>query len=96
MVIPVCACDVDSKLYPFAYGPGDGAVPASSVAAAPSRVDEPWWTETTSHQDLARSPGVRRLTVEALIAPDKPVVRDLYQVRNPADRRRAKQAAPSG
>jgi hypothetical protein len=83
IVIPHCMCDVDSMAYPFAYGPGDGAVPAATVAAAPGLVNGVWWTKMGSHQSATRNDDVRRLAVEALIAPDKTDASALYELRRP-------------
>lgn len=95
VVLPHCACEVDTKAYAFAYEPGDGALPASTVAAAPGRVGEPWWTTMGQHQDLGRSDGVRRLTVEALIAPDKVDARALYGIRRPTGEGRKVEVQPA-
>jgi hypothetical protein len=83
LVIPHCACAVDGAAYPFAFAPGDGAIPAATIAAAPGQVGPPWWTTMTVHHNVGRSEGVRRLAVEALIAPAKTDARGLYELRRP-------------
>lgn len=83
LVIPHCACEVDGAAYSFAFEPGDGAIPAATMAAAPGQVSPPWWTTMTQHHNMGRSEGVRRLTVEALIAPEKLAARGLYELRRP-------------
>jgi hypothetical protein len=83
VVFPVCECDVDSKAYPFAYQPGDGTIPSATIAAAPGLREQPWWTDVPNHQQVGRSSGVRRMTVEALIAPIKTDARALYSIRRP-------------
>ncbi len=94
LVIPHCDCEVDSAAYSFAFEPGDGAIPAATVAAAPGQVGRPWWTTMTVHHNLGRSEGVRRLTVEALIAPQKLDARNLYELRRPTGVGR--KTAPAG
>jgi hypothetical protein len=91
VVIPHCMCDVDGKTYPRAYEPGDGTVPAATVAAAPGPLHGPWWTPIEAHQYMGRDPGVRRLIVEALIAPSKVDARGLYQLRKPESRAEARE-----
>jgi hypothetical protein len=69
----------DLGRYPFAFAPGDGTIPASTLAAAPNQApDGPWWIETSSHRDIASEPHVHPLVVEALLAPLKRVPRERY------------------
>jgi hypothetical protein len=69
----------DLERYPFAFAPGDGTIPAATLAAAPNQgPDGPWWVETSSHRDIASDPHVHPLVVEALLAPLKRVPREKY------------------
>lgn len=74
--------------YPFAFEPGDGLIPAATMAAAPNQpADGPWWTELTAHDRVATDPHVHPLVVEALLTPHKPVPRERYLwPRNPETR----------
>ena len=85
VVIPCASCKGDHERYPFAFEPGDGVVPAATMAAAPGlSADGPWWVETSEHAKIATDAHVRPLVVEALLSPLKPVPRERYVwPRNP-------------
>jgi hypothetical protein len=69
----------DLERYPFAFGPGDGTIPAATMAAAPNQSpDGPWWIETSAHRDIASEAHVHPLVVEALLSPLKRVPRERY------------------
>lgn len=87
----ICPCDGrkgDLERYPFAFEPGDGVVPAATMAAAPNQpADGPWWIETSAHHRIATDAHVSPLVVEALLSPLKPVPRERYLwPRNPQTR----------
>lgn len=69
----------DLERYPFAFGPGDGTIPAATMAAAPNQSpDGPWWVETNAHRDIASESHVHPIVVEALLSPLKRVPREKY------------------
>jgi hypothetical protein len=88
VTVPCPTCGDDRERYAFAYEPGDGAVPASTMAAAPNQsADGPWWVEPSIHHRIATEPFIHPLVVEALLSPIKPVPRERYAwPRNPATR----------
>jgi hypothetical protein len=85
----------DLERYPFAFGPGDGTIPAATMAAAPNQSpDGPWWIETGNHRDIASEAHVHPLIVEALLAPLKRVPRERYLWPNIGKPRAPDDAAP--
>ena len=79
LVFPCDERSGDLERYPFAFGAGDGTIPAATMAAAPNQApDGPWWVETSSHRNIASDPHVHPLVVEALLAPLKRVPREKY------------------
>jgi hypothetical protein len=87
-VIVPCADCGDRDRYPYAFDAGDGVVLASSMAAAPSLIEDgPWWVTTSEHAKIGTDAHVRPLVVEALLSPLAPVPRERYVwPRNPAMR----------
>lgn len=85
LVIPCASCKGDPERYPYAFEPGDGVVPAATMAAAPGlSADGPWWVNTSEHARIATDAHVHPLVVEALLSPHKPVPRERYLwPRNP-------------
>lgn len=86
LVIPCASCQGDPERYPYAFEPGDGVVPAATMAAAPGlSADGPWWVKTSEHARIATDAHVHPLVVEALLSPHKPVPRERYLwPRNPS------------
>jgi hypothetical protein len=79
LVLPCDEHDGDVERYPFAFGDGDGTIPAASMAAAPNQgPDGPWWIRTPAHRDIASQPHVHPLVVEALLAPHRRIPREKY------------------
>ncbi|MDB4957417.1 MAG: hypothetical protein JWO36_4986 [Myxococcales bacterium] len=69
----------DLERYRFAFAPGDGTIPAATMAAAPNQgPDGPWWIETSSHRNIASDPHVHPIVVEALLSPLKRLPREKY------------------
>jgi Lecithin:cholesterol acyltransferase len=88
LVVPCPSCGSDGARYPFAFGAGDGVVPAASMAAVPNgAADGVWWVETSAHHRIATDAHIPPLVVEALLAPLKEVPRERYAwPRNPQTR----------
>ena len=95
VVMPCAACKGDVERYPYAFGPGDGVVPADTMAAAPGLATEaPWWVDTSEHARIATDAHVHPLVVEALLSPLRPVPRERYAwPRNPFKRADAETAS---
>lgn len=83
-----CACGGDREKYAFAFEPGDGVLPATTLAAAPGLgADGPWWVEPREHHRIATDAFIHPLVVEALLSPVAPVPRERYAwPRNPQTR----------
>ena len=88
VIFPCAKCGDDRERYRFVFEPGDGVVPAATVAAAPGLgPDGPWWVKTSVHHRVATDPFIHPLVVEALLAPERPVPRERYAwPRNPQTR----------
>jgi hypothetical protein len=79
ITVPCGECAGDRADHPRAFAPGDGAIPARSLAAAPGLgPDGPWWVEPSAHRRIATDPFVHPLVLDALLAPTRPVPRERY------------------